>query len=980
MKKLTKVLSLVLVIAMVVSLCVVGASAKTFTDYKPTDKTADYTEAIDVMSGVGIIEGMPSGNFEAAGNFNRAQAAKIIAYMQLGPAKAEALTFSANTAVAFKDVPTSFWAYKYIEYCAQQGIISGYGNGKFGPNYTLTGYQWAKMLLSAVGYGVNKEYNGANWAVNAARDGLKYGVFSAYTDVLAGSTPNTITRDVATAMAFNTLVGIPKVTYAALVGDYIDSTGSVYGGRLVNGITTNGTLGYTVFKLHNTADYNYATTKYVGEAPLVYSDDAFVVENAPAFTPNNVDYTMVGRVGHAWYVLGSYNRPVAVSNFYPTDALLGTSTDGTSFANLTTKGSGKYVASADSTVTTYVNGVKGAVPTYAKGTEVKLYDTNGNGKIDTVIALEKTVAVVGTSGVVYNTAKTKVTVAPIVTAYTSVAALDNFADLAAGDVVLYWTDVTGVTHFQKQAATKSQLTKVAWNSTDMDYNYTIGGKTYELSGLRGSISDSNLVAQGYNMDVNYYFDDFGYIVYAEAVASKLSDVVVLAAQGDVAGTGIYTGTTTHQGLLVKMDGTTMTVNMDQLYTVNSFYYYTVNAAGKYVLKTAAVATSGAQDEYKSTNAAQSTEGQISVTNTVSAITKSAVTTGTAAAAKTTFANTSTIYIYETVDGSFTYTAVTGLTNSPTTASTGDNVISVLYAPSGNVAKVVFMSYKPTVTNSGSTLFFVNPAHAYNKAGQTYNATSGAANGDGYVEYQVIDSTGALTTVKVTPDSQTTPTQANIAVTEGFNTPTYTTINSANIVTNLSAQAAPKYYGHGSGATDGGVMMVGGTGTGAQGYTYTATTPAFVVTIGTDGVATMEATTVGKLAADVNDTVYVVPMGTAAPLSTTAKAMYIIKNDEPAMAVVLNGANLNAGEPTSATAVTPYAQTGIYQNCAISYKWLLNGTDVTATVTSVYNPTVASFATAKGVALVKGDVIQCQATFTNATTGASYIAYANYTVA
>jgi hypothetical protein len=65
MKKLTKTLSLVLVIAMVVSLCVVGASAKTFSDYKaPTDKTAtDYTEAIDVMSGVGIIDGMPGRQF-----------------------------------------------------------------------------------------------------------------------------------------------------------------------------------------------------------------------------------------------------------------------------------------------------------------------------------------------------------------------------------------------------------------------------------------------------------------------------------------------------------------------------------------------------------------------------------------------------------------------------------------------------------------------------------------------------------------------------------------------------------------------------------------------------------------------------------------------------------------------------------------------------------------------------------------------------
>jgi hypothetical protein len=107
------------------------------------------------------------------------------------------------------------------------------------------------MLLSAVGFGVNKEYNGVNWAINAARDGLKYGVFTAKVDATAGSTPKVITRDVATGMAFNTLVGIQKVTYAALIGDYIDGTGNVVSGygKTLNGLNTNGTLAASVFNL-----------------------------------------------------------------------------------------------------------------------------------------------------------------------------------------------------------------------------------------------------------------------------------------------------------------------------------------------------------------------------------------------------------------------------------------------------------------------------------------------------------------------------------------------------------------------------------------------------------------------------------------------------------------------------------------------------------------------------------------------------------
>ena len=58
MKKLSKVLSLVLVIAMVFSLCVIGASAS-YADFTDTDKITDtYKEAVDTMTGVGIIDGM----------------------------------------------------------------------------------------------------------------------------------------------------------------------------------------------------------------------------------------------------------------------------------------------------------------------------------------------------------------------------------------------------------------------------------------------------------------------------------------------------------------------------------------------------------------------------------------------------------------------------------------------------------------------------------------------------------------------------------------------------------------------------------------------------------------------------------------------------------------------------------------------------------------------------------------------------------
>ena len=120
MKKLSKVLSLVLVIAMVFSLCVIGASAKSFTD---TDKvTANYKEAVDVVSDLGIIQGMTPTTFGGQGTLTRAQACALIARMTLGVTTADNMTVSG---VKFTDVPATYWGYKYVQYCATAGIVGG---------------------------------------------------------------------------------------------------------------------------------------------------------------------------------------------------------------------------------------------------------------------------------------------------------------------------------------------------------------------------------------------------------------------------------------------------------------------------------------------------------------------------------------------------------------------------------------------------------------------------------------------------------------------------------------------------------------------------------------------------------------------------------------------------------------------------------------------------------------------------------------
>lgn len=121
MRTLKKTLSLVLVVAMVLGLCVVGASAynkvEDFTD--DVAKIGDaYYEAVGVLTGIGVIDGMTETAFEPQGNYTREQAAKIIAYMQLGKDKADSLKC---TVAPFEDVAATRWSAGYLPTAVEAG-------------------------------------------------------------------------------------------------------------------------------------------------------------------------------------------------------------------------------------------------------------------------------------------------------------------------------------------------------------------------------------------------------------------------------------------------------------------------------------------------------------------------------------------------------------------------------------------------------------------------------------------------------------------------------------------------------------------------------------------------------------------------------------------------------------------------------------------------------------------------------------------
>ena len=194
-----KLLALVLALVMSMSLVTISNAA-----FKDADKI-DYKEAVDVMNAVGVFVGDEKGNFNAKENLTREQAAKIIAYLELGEKAADALVGSAT----FTDVAATRWSAGFVSYCAQAGVVNGVGNSKFDPAGQLTALQFGKMLLVELGYDAKAEgMVGTDWAINTSK--LMAG--TKLMDGISGSVNQVLTREKAAQMCLNALEA-PMVTY-----------------------------------------------------------------------------------------------------------------------------------------------------------------------------------------------------------------------------------------------------------------------------------------------------------------------------------------------------------------------------------------------------------------------------------------------------------------------------------------------------------------------------------------------------------------------------------------------------------------------------------------------------------------------------------------------------------------------------------------------------------------------------------------------
>ena len=796
-----KFLSLVLALVMTMSLVTVSAGAKDFTD----STKIQYTEAVDVMSAVKVIDGYAEGDFRPTATLTRGAAAKIICNLILGPTTASALVADA---APYKDVPTNHTFAGYIAYCQKTGIISGYADGTFKPANSLTGYAFMKMLLGALGYKAEQEgYTGANWSIQVAKRAMNIGL----KDDLVGdfNGVKAVTREEACLYAFNTL--------KATMVEYEKNSTVTVGNITIKDTSTAKEMtntGKTDGNIDKDGKMQFAE-KYFTDLKMFSATDDF---SRPA-TQWKIKAEEVGKYTDTPNL--TYTKAVKAGDIYK-DLALGSTID-------------------KKDVTVYINGEKAEDASVAlkKGSDSKIgkdyleksgkkYSTAKNGVLTEVFYDKDDDSAIITQVVTYvGQINKSVKATSSKDAYVVIDQLPMSGDNA--NVMAVPSDLTGKTvsgtlefetnesyeddayvlYTYSQTADEVKSLAVAEKvegyvsqtinkSNDKDENngLTLAGTSYKMS---AAYSGEELGEISVKEDHTAYLDQYGYAIYVEEV-EEIGNYALLV---NVADKGTFVG---KKAELVFTDGTTKVVTAEKDYSKVSnlkldlngdgdydkddqkiwddrtspisgalkapvIVTYKVDNDGVYTLKAVAVAKTSYVDA----------DSKLVMTNDKASITVEADTNKESLNTSKVTANSATQFVVadRSKDGTFDdYTAYTGIKSAPSIDATSGKAGVYFYCKSGKMVTVMFVlpNDKCDVTDDGKDMIYL----AQDSESDLYHDKDG-----NYFTYQaVVD--GKITTVKVdedhTPSFRTASIYKSYSVKDGIITKlgdAYPTYDEAN---------------------------------------------------------------------------------------------------------------------------------------------------------------------------------------------------------
>ena len=660
-----KLLALVLALVMSMSLVTISNAA-----FKDADKI-DYKEAVDVMNAVGVFIGDEKGNFNAKENLTREQAAKIIAYLELGSKAADALPGGAT----FTDVASTRWSAGFVGYCAQAGVVNGVGNSKFDPAGQLTALQFGKMLLVELGYDAKAAgMVGTDWAINTSKLMAKAKLM----DKIDGSVNQVLTREKAAQMTLNALKA-PTVEYTTK-----GSSISVNGAEINLGASEPTYVTNTIAKQQTISD---ATLTNNGGYTIELGEKLYTKLKLSSGAMDDF-----GRPIHIWTndtkKIGEYAEDEDAK--YTDSVKLGTI-----YADLGLSNSGIPAGN----VTYYVDGEK---TTFTKDiVKGSLDDVGGNGALTQVW---------------YDSAKNTATITMINTYFAQIAAAYKASTTKDAYVLLASTGNTGLgstyetddayavddyvlyTYSKMTGATGVKSMKLAEKVTGTLTGYVegksvvAGGTTYKINAVAASEATiGSSLTNAMNTTVDVYLGFYGDAVYVDAAAASDAYAAVIGSNS-ASGTGSLLGATKAE--LLFLDGTRKVVDVKSWGSaqLNDIVSYRINSDKEYILTQVA-----------SVNATETAGVLVTKGNTTMCNDKYNLgqTGPSYANGKTTF------LIYN--EATNTVESYVGIANVPTINLTDADDNCAVYVPNGSAsAKVVFVAHDGDAVISGNSksVFFI----------------------------------------------------------------------------------------------------------------------------------------------------------------------------------------------------------------------------------------------------------------------------------
>ena len=141
--KFNKFISFMMAVLVMFSMVVIPAYAET-----------GNTSAIEILSEIGIVKGYEDGKLHPEYNITRMEYAALII---------RCLGYDGeypSVDTAFVDVPKDSWGAAAVQFAYDLGIINGYGDGTFGPDDNILEVDAVKIIVSALGRGLEAEASG----------------------------------------------------------------------------------------------------------------------------------------------------------------------------------------------------------------------------------------------------------------------------------------------------------------------------------------------------------------------------------------------------------------------------------------------------------------------------------------------------------------------------------------------------------------------------------------------------------------------------------------------------------------------------------------------------------------------------------------------------------------------------------------------------------------------------------------------------